>query len=166
MFIDLEKSGLEFFSISKVAKFLTDTSARTRSVVLCEFEGITVGSARHYVNEEEIKVYDYLDEISLIMENFFIEKYKEKDKEKEKEPSKVSPDSEEHFLIERQDYDCEGKHVQTRTFLGITDSADSAVEYCRGLFETSDYLMRYNYKDHVKLSAPCVAFIIRSLKHI
>lgn len=80
MFIDLEKSGLKFDTIKEVAKYLTDTSIRVRCIVFCEFQGVRVGSARHYMDDVS-RDYDYFDEVAIIIENFYIQKLEEKDRE-------------------------------------------------------------------------------------
>ncbi len=80
MFVDLEKSGLKFDTINEVAKYLTDTSIKVRCIVFCEFQGVRVGSARHYMDDVS-RDYDYFDEVAIIIENFYIQKLEEKDRE-------------------------------------------------------------------------------------
>lgn len=78
MFIDLEKSGLNFGTINDVAKYLTDTSIKVRCIVFCEFQGVRVGSAHHYMDNVS-RDYDYFDEVAIIIENFYKQKLDEKD---------------------------------------------------------------------------------------
>lgn len=67
------------------------------------------------------------------------------------------------FVIEKLDYDCEGRHVIKRDILGVCRSIQKAIEYCGTLCED---LRAYYYHTHLELSDTYTRFIIKKVKDL
>jgi len=62
------------------------------------------------------------------------------------------------FVIEKLDYDCEGRYVTKRKILGITYSLEKAIEHCNALYND---LRRYDGENYVSLHTAFFEFVIR-----